>query len=73
VVTVVGGFVLGGWDVAEGSVEAGGVEPVDPDEGLELDLVELLPGSAAFDDLGLEQPDDGLGQRVVVRVTDRAD
>ena len=49
------------------------VVPVDPLEGGQFDVVEAAPGFAASDQLGLEQPDVGLGQRVVQGVADAAD
>ena len=49
------------------------VEPVDPFQRGILDGVDRAPRSASADDLGLEQPDDRLGQGIVVRVTDAAD
>ena len=71
--TVVGGFEFGGWDVAAGLEKASVVEPVDVLEGGDLDLLDGPPRSAGFDQFGLEQADRGLGQRVVVGVADRAD
>jgi hypothetical protein len=62
--TVVLGLELGGRDVAEGAVEPGAVEPVDPGEGRELDGVDVSPGSLAADDFGLEQAVDRLGEGV---------
>jgi hypothetical protein len=47
--------------------------PVDPFQGRQLDVIEPLPGPVAADQLGLEQPDVGLGQGVVQRVTDCPD
>ena len=64
VVNVVGGFVLGRGDVVEGAVEADGVEPGDPGQGGELDIVDGLPRSLLADQFGLVQAVDGLGQRV---------
>jgi hypothetical protein len=46
------------------------VEPVHPFERGELDGVDVLPWPSASNDLGLEQPDDGLGESVVIRVAD---
>lgn len=43
------------------------IEPVDPVQCGELDRFEMTPRPAPADDFGLEQPDDGLGQGVVVR------
>jgi len=65
--------VLGGWDHPDGLEEAAVVEPVDPLEHGELDVVDRSPGAASADDLGLEQADHGFGQRVVEGVADRAD
>ena len=45
-------------------VEPSAVEPVDPFQGGELEVVEALPRSAVADELGLVEPDDRLGQRV---------
>ena len=36
--SVVSGFELVGWGVADGGVEAGGVPPVDPGQGGEFDV-----------------------------------
>jgi hypothetical protein len=41
--------------------------------GAQLNLVEVAPGALAVDQLVLEQPDCGLGQRVIERVADRPD
>jgi hypothetical protein len=63
---MVGGLVLGRWDVVEGAVQPHGVEPGDPAEGGELDVVDGLPGtlSGTADQLGLVQRVDRLSQRV---------
>jgi hypothetical protein len=66
--SIVGGLKLRRWDVADGLQEPPVVEPVDPLQGGVLDLVEALPGAAPADQLGLVQPDDGLGEGVVVGV-----
>src|SRR5581483_1314783 len=73
--SVVSGFELGGGRVAEVAVEAFGVVPVDPAEGRELDFFDGLPWvlSRTADQLGLVEAVDGLGEGVVVAVTDRAD
>jgi hypothetical protein len=47
------------------------VEPVDPVEGLDLDVVDVAPRALAADEFVLERPDRGLGQGVVQRITDR--
>ena len=49
------------------------VEPVDPLQGGVLDLVEALPGATPVDQLGLVQPDDRLGQGIVIAVATGAD
>jgi len=49
------------------------VEPIDPFESGVLDPIEITPGTTMVNDLGLEQSDDRLGERVVVRVADAAD
>jgi hypothetical protein len=62
------GFELGGWDVAEVAVEAGGVVPVNPAQGGQLDVFDGLPRPAAggsVDQLGLVVAVDGFGQSVV--------
>jgi transposase len=68
ILTVVGMLEFGGRNVSAGLIEAPVVEPVGVLQGGELDLPGGSPGSAGFDQLGLEQPDDGLGQGVVVGV-----
>ncbi len=71
--TVVGGFEVGWRDVSAGFVEPAVVEPVDVFEGGDLDLLCGAPGPAGLDQLGLEQPDDRLGEGVVVGVADGPD
>ncbi len=44
---IVGGFVLRRCDIVEGAVKPDGVEPGDPAEGGELDVVDALPGALA--------------------------
>ena len=70
VVTVVGiSLQLSGWNVTAGFVEPLVVlEPVHILEAGELDLLRGAPGPARFDQPGLEQPDHGLGQRVILDV-----
>ena len=69
--SVVVGFVFGGWDVSDGSEESGGVEPVDPFQGGVFDVVEVFPWSSLTDDFGLEEPDHRFGEGVVMGVADR--
>ena len=48
-VKIVGGFELGRGDVIEGSVDPDGVEPGDPGQRGELDIIDSLPWSEASD------------------------
>ena len=48
-------------------------EPIDPFQGGIFNGIDVSPGTAVSDHLGLVQPVDGLDQGVVVRVTDTAD
>ena len=64
---------LDGRESVARAMESSVVVPVDPLEGRKLDLVECLPRSSAVDQLGLVEPDRGLGERVVVGVADRPD
>jgi hypothetical protein len=57
-----------GCEVVEGLVGPLGVEPVDPVQGLDLDLVDVAPRALAVDQLGLERPDGAPSKRVVVGV-----
>jgi hypothetical protein len=72
-VTVVGGFEFCGCEVVVGFEDPAVVEPVDVVQGREFDVFDGAPWSLPADQFGLEQPDDGLGQGVVVGVADRAD
>ena len=63
---------LDGRDVSDRLQQPSVIEPVHPVEGRELDVLDVAPRTAAADDFGLEQADDGLGQGVVVRVADTA-
>ena len=67
------GLVLRWRDSAAGGVQSGVVVPVDPFQGGQLDLGEGAPRPFAVDLLGPEEPDRGLGQRVVVAIADAAD
>jgi len=73
VATVVGGLVLGRREVVQALVEALFVEPGDPAAGGDLEVAEVLPGAAVdgqagevADQLGLVEPIDRLGQRIIV-------
>ena len=71
--TVVVGFELGGWDASEFVEESSVVEPVDPFEGGELEVVEAAPWSFVADEFGLVEPVDRLGERIVATIADAAD
>ena len=60
-------------EVVEVVVGALGVVPVDPEQGLGLDVLDVAPGAEPADELGLVGSDRGLGQGVVVGVADAAD
>jgi hypothetical protein len=70
---VVLGLVLDGWNVTEGAMQAGFVEPVDPVQRGQLEVVDTAPGSFVAHAFGLVEPDPALGHRVVIGVTDRPD
>src|SRR5690606_30902148 len=60
-------------DVADGFEEPVMVEPPDPFEGRELDILMAAPRSAAPNHLRLEEADHRLGQCVVIGVAATAD
>lgn len=60
--TVVVGLDLGGGGVAERGVQSGVVEPVDPDEGGQLEVVRAAPGPLPVHAFGLVEPVHGLGE-----------
>jgi hypothetical protein len=55
-------------EVVDTLVEMFGVEPVDPLEGLSLDVLDVIPRSVDSGQLGLVEPDLRLGEGVVVAV-----
>lgn len=61
------------WDVTAVPVEAAVVEPLDPFGGGEFHVIDSAPRAALFDQLGLVETVDRLGERVVVARSDRAD
>ena len=65
-------LVLGRGHTSERCVEAFVVEPGDVLDDRELELGAGPPG-AVTDQLGLEAVDEALGERVVIRIADRAD
>ena len=71
--TVVEVFELRRWDAAEVVEDGAVVEPVDPFEGGEFEVVEAAPGAFVADKFGLVEAVDGLGERIVVAVADAAD
>jgi hypothetical protein len=71
--SVVGRLQFDRWDIAAVLVEAVVVEPVDPFGGGQFDFFDGAPGLAGFDQLGLVEAVDRLGQRVVVGASDCAD
>src|SRR5579885_1505582 len=64
---------LDGRDVADRFEDALGVPPVDPGERGELDVLDAAPRPFERDALGLVEPVDRLGHRVVVAVAAAAD
>jgi hypothetical protein len=66
VVSVVSLLDFDGCEVVAVLEEAAVVVPGDPFGGFDLDVVEAMPGTPGLDQLGLVQPDHGLGQGVVV-------
>ena len=60
------GFVVGWRDAAEVVVDASVVEPVDPFEGGEFDVVEPAPRALVPDKFGLVEAVDGFGESVDV-------
>jgi hypothetical protein len=66
--TVVGVLELDRRDVAAGAVQPAVVEPIHPLQRRQLDVVEAPPGTAAADEFGLVETDQGLCGGVVVGV-----
>src|SRR5262252_5580172 len=60
-------------NVADGLQESPVVEPVHPFQGRELDSFEASPWPAPMDHLGLVETVDGLGESVVIGISDTAD
>ena len=71
--SVVEGFELGGWGVAELAVQSAVVEPVDVGEGGQLDVVGVTPRALATDELGLVEPVHALGERVEAPIDRQVD
>ena len=59
-------------DAAEFVEQAAVVEPVDPFEGGEFEVVEAPPGAFVADQFGLVEPEDRFGHCVVVGIAFRA-
>lgn len=70
--SVVSVFCFNGCEVVAVLERAAVVEPIDPFGGGDLEVLEALPGPSGFDELGLIEPDDGLGQSVVIGRADGA-
>lgn len=66
--TVVGVFELCWRDVPEVAEEAVVVEPIDPFEGSEFEVIEALAGPLVVDQFGLVAPEHLLSQGVVVEI-----
>ena len=66
--TAVVAFELGRWNVCPVAVQPAVVEPVDPFQGPDLDVVQAPPGTVSSDEFGLVEPEDGLRGGVVVGV-----
>ena len=66
-------FGFGRRDAAVAVQEPAMVEPVDPFQGCEFEVVEALQRSSVAHEFGLVEPDDRFGQRVVVAVAAGAD
>ena len=64
--TILTGFVLGGWHVADGAAEPTVIEPVDPLEGGQFEVLEPTPWASAVHEFGLVEPVHRLRQCVVV-------
>ncbi len=54
--TIVVGFVFGWWDSSEVVEDAPVVEPINPFEGCEFEVVETAPWSFVADEFGLVEP-----------------
>ena len=59
--------------MADGRVQPRRVPPVNPGQGGQLDVLDGSPRTTVEDELRLVQPDDRLGQSVVVGIAPRAD
>lgn len=70
---IVARLVLGRRDVPNRFEQPSMIEPVHPRERRALDRVERAPRPFAANDLGLEEPDDGFGEGVVIGVPTAAD
>lgn len=67
------GFRLCGCSIADWPEKPAMIEPVHPLERGELHRLKPAPGPASANDLGLVEPDHGLGKHIVVGVPDAAD
>lgn len=63
-----------GWrDVSDASEQAPIIEPVHPSQRFPFHRVRRFPRAQPVDDLCFEQPDDRLGQGIILAVSDGAD
>ena len=65
--------MFSGWDPAEFVEESPVVEPVDPFQGGQLQVVEAPPRPQVADEFGLVEADDRFGQGVVLGVASGSD
>jgi hypothetical protein len=65
-------LVLHGRDVPERFEQPSIVEPVNPGQRRNLDLIRVAPWSAGVSQLGLVEPDHRLSERAIARVGRRA-
>jgi len=68
-----GGFVLGGWNIAEGFVQAFLVVPGHPFGRRKFDVIDASPRVAAVNQFGLVGGVDDFGEGVVITIAARAD
>ena len=69
VLSIVGGFVFGGWTVVAGRVKPTMVIPVDVLKGGQFEIVDAAPWPVPVDQLGLVQADHGFGEGVIVGIS----
>ena len=70
---IVARFGLGGRDIPDWFEQSAVVEPIHPFEGGKLDGFERPPRATPMDDLGLEQANHRLGERIIVGISNATD